>query len=134
MGERAGFGGQDQKPLILVVGADPGVTVEGDSYRDRYQAMLGRSAEGDERRWVFPLRIGSVELIPVSVMAEVPPGETAPVLPFFAAHAVAVSDVAAARSLTESNGITTHELPDGFFVSARDAYGQLEPVSASAGR
>jgi hypothetical protein len=101
------------------------VVEDGDlaGYRDRYAAMLGHPGEGDSRRWAFQLRVGRMEIIAASALEEVLPGETAPVLPFFAGHAVAVADVAAARALVKGNGIATHDLPDGFFVRAEDAHG-----------
>lgn len=92
-------------------------------YRDRYAALLGRPGEGDPRRWAFQLRVGRVEIIAASVMNEVLPGETAPVLPFFAAQAVAVASLPDTRKLVEDNGIATHDLPNGFFVRAADALG-----------
>jgi hypothetical protein len=92
-------------------------------YRARYATLLGRPGAGDARRWAFQLRVGRMEIISASALAEVLPGETAPVLPFFAAHAVAVSSLPTARTLVEGNGIATHDLPGGFFVRAGDACG-----------
>ncbi|MBV9846428.1 MAG: VOC family protein [Kutzneria sp.] len=94
-----------------------------DDYRARYAAMLGRPARTEGNRHLFQLRTGRVEISPATALADVLPGETAPVLPFFAAHGVAVADLAAARSLIESKGLATRRLPDGFFVSAADAGG-----------
>ncbi|MFD9735181.1 VOC family protein [Umezawaea sp. NPDC059074] len=104
--------------VLLVVADD-----ELPAYRDRYTAMLGRPATTDGPRQVFQLRVGRVEIIPASALPEVLPGETAPVLPFWAAQGVVVEDLTMARTLIEANGITTHPVPDGFFVSAADAYG-----------
>jgi glyoxalase-like protein len=104
--------------VLLVVADD-----ELPAYRDRYAAMLGRAATADGPRLVFRLRVGSVQIIPASALADVLPGETAPVLPFFAAVGVGVADPRVARDLVEGNGISTHDLADGFFVSAADAYG-----------
>jgi hypothetical protein len=90
-----------------------------DAYRDRYATILGRPADGS----VFRLRVGGVEIIPASALSEALPGEAAPLLPFFAAHAVAVADLTAARACVEGNAIATVELPGGFFVRAADACG-----------
>lgn len=72
---------------------------------------------------MFRLRVGSVRIVPVSAPADVLPGEVAPVLPYFAAVGVGVADVDVARDLVKGNGIATHDLPEGYFVSAADAHG-----------
>lgn len=111
--------GAQRLDAVMLVVADREIT----AYRDRYAAMLGRPATADGSRQVFQLRIGRVELVPAAALDDVLPGEVAPVLPFFAAHAVEVTDLTAARLLIEGHEIATHELPGGFFVSALDACG-----------
>ncbi|WP_433655389.1 hypothetical protein ACQPW1_31445 [Nocardia sp. CA-128927] len=51
------------------------------------------------------------------------PGGPAPATSDLAAMTIAVDDVAAARAIVDSAGIDTRGTFDGFFVSARDAYG-----------
>ena len=104
--------------VVLVVADD-----EGGAYVDRYAAMLGRQSTSDGPARVFRLRVGSVRIVPVSALADVLPGEAVPALPYFAAVGVGVADVDAARDLVKGNGIPTHDLPEGFFVSAADAFG-----------
>jgi hypothetical protein len=92
-------------------------------YVERYEAVLARRARIEGPRHVFELRVGRLEVLAGSALGDVLPGEKAPVLPFFAAQSVVVADLAAARSLIETNQIATHPIPEGFFVGAADAHG-----------
>jgi hypothetical protein len=94
-----------------------------DAYVDRYTKIIGAAPADDGPRKAFQLRLGRLELVPASKFDEILPGETAPVLPFIAAHTVKVADLAAAKSLIEGNGVATVDLDDGFFVGAADAFG-----------
>lgn len=102
---------------VLLVVADDQL----DGYVDRYAAILARSATEDGPRRVFALRSGRMEIAPASAMEALLPGMTAPAPPFFAAHAVAVDDLDAARRLVESSGVATRSTPDGFFADAHGA-------------
>ncbi|WP_330230818.1 hypothetical protein OHA40_33610 [Nocardia sp. NBC_00508] len=51
------------------------------------------------------------------------PGEPAPAPSYLAAMTIAVDDLAVARSIIENSGVALRETDEGFFVSARDAYG-----------
>ncbi|WP_208630197.1 VOC family protein [Amycolatopsis kentuckyensis] len=78
------------------------------AYRQRYDVITGG------RRLV--------DIIGVSDLDAVLPGETPRKLPYFAAHGVVVADLAKARKLIEEHvPTTTHDR--GFFVRAEDAFG-----------
>ncbi|WP_410630439.1 VOC family protein [Amycolatopsis sp. cmx-4-83] len=62
------------------------------------------------------------DIVGVSDLDAVLPGELPKELPFFAAHGVAVADLAKARKLVEEHVPTTTRA-DGFFVRAEDAGG-----------
>lgn len=94
-----------------------------ESYVERYSAILAAESHRDGPKRVWALRTGRFEIIPEAVLAEVLPDEQAPALPFLAAQTVAVRNLDMARKLVESNGIATHDMADGFFVSASDAFG-----------
>lgn len=111
-------GAKHLRSILLVL---PDNELEG--YRERYAAMFSRPGQTEGARRVFQLRLGRVEIMPLSRLDEALPDETAPALPFIAAITVAVADSRAARTLIETNGISTRPLADGFFVSARDAHG-----------
>jgi hypothetical protein len=80
-----------------------------EAYRNRYATMLGARHD--------------VRILPVSALDEVLPGETAPVLPYFAAQTVLVDDLDRARDLLSRNGFTPRDSPGGFFVRAEEAGG-----------
>ncbi|GAA0895182.1 MULTISPECIES: hypothetical protein [Streptomyces violaceusniger group] len=96
---------------------------ETDRYVERYRKVLGIPARQIGPRHVFALRIGGLEIVPLSALDEVLPGEKAPTLPYVAAQTVAVNDLGRAKSVIEGNGFATRPLPDGFFVSADDTRG-----------
>jgi hypothetical protein len=104
---------------VLIVADDP-------VYEDvvaRYAAIL---ATGPLRRGpvtVLGTAAARLEIVRSGDAQEVLPGEPAPAPSRFAAMTVAVDDVAAARAIVEDGGTATRPAGDGFFVSARDAYG-----------
>jgi hypothetical protein len=51
------------------------------------------------------------------------PDEPAPAASYLAAMTIRVADVVRARELVEAGGTATRGTADGFFVSARDAFG-----------
>ncbi|WP_410617998.1 VOC family protein [Amycolatopsis sp. cmx-8-4] len=89
--------------ILLVVADD-----EVENYRRRYDVITG----GEQL----------VDIVGASDLDAVLPGETAPRLPCFAAHGVAVDDLDKARKLVERHVPTTTR-DRGFFVRAEDAYG-----------
>jgi hypothetical protein len=104
---------------VLLVVPDDAV----DFYVERYSLITAATSHVDGPKRVWGLRAGQFEIIPESALAEVLPGEQAPALPFLAAQTVAVRDLDVARKFIKGNGIATHDMPDGFFVSAADAFG-----------
>ncbi|SCL61494.1 Glyoxalase-like domain-containing protein [Micromonospora citrea] len=104
---------------VLLVAPDDEV----DGHEERYARILDADVwiEGPKR--VIHLRHGRVEIIPQSSLDDVLPGHALPGLPLLAAHTVAVRDLTAARKLIEHNEISTHTTPEGFYVTAEDAYG-----------
>jgi hypothetical protein len=106
------------RSVLLVV---PDDAVE--SYVERYELILAVRSHVDGPKRVLGLRSGRFEIVPESALAEVLPGERAPALPFLAAQTIAVTDLDLARKLVEGNGIATHDMPDGFFVPAAEAFG-----------
>ncbi|WP_410666640.1 VOC family protein [Amycolatopsis sp. cmx-4-68] len=89
--------------ILLVVPDD-----EVDAHRARYRVI---TADDD-----------LVDIVGVSDLDSVLPGEPAKELPFFAAHGVAVADLAKTRNLIEHHVPTTTRA-NGFFVRAEDAGG-----------
>jgi hypothetical protein len=100
---------------VLLVVPDDAVA----SFVERYELILATPSRVDGPKHVLTLRAGRFEIIPESAL----PGEQAPALPFLAAQTIAVTDLDLARKLVEGNGIRTHDMPEGFFVSAADAFG-----------
>jgi hypothetical protein len=92
--------------ILLVVADD-----EVEKYRSRYDVITGG-----------PLDTSRVDIVGASDLDAVLPGETAPRLPYFAAHGVAVADLGRARKLVEQHVPTTTS-DRGFFVRAEDAGG-----------
>jgi Glyoxalase-like domain len=105
--------------LTLVV-AD----AELDAHRDRWARIVGREAHTDGAGWTVPLTHGRIEIVPRSRLADVLPGEDAPILPLLVAQTVAVADPVAARKLVDVAGFATYDRPGGgFFVPAAQAAG-----------
>lgn len=104
---------------VLLVVPDDAVT----SFVERYELILATPSQVDGPKHVLALRSGRFEIIPEAALPEVLPGERAPALPFLAAQTIAVTDLDLARKLVEGNGITTSDMPGGFFVPAADAFG-----------
>jgi hypothetical protein len=66
---------------------------------------------------------GRLELVRASRADVVLPGEAAPASSYLAAMTIAVRDLTVARDLVTNAGVPIRETGEGFFVSARDAYG-----------
>jgi catechol 2,3-dioxygenase-like lactoylglutathione lyase family enzyme len=104
---------------VLIIAPDPEVN----DYVARYEQILTVQARTAGPKRVLSLRAGVVVIIPESAVDEVLPGYVPPAVPLIAAHAVAVTDLVAARRLVDENGIPTQSCPDGFFVAADHACG-----------
>ncbi|WP_406312890.1 VOC family protein [Streptosporangium sp. NBC_01639] len=104
--------------VLLVVPDD-----EVDTHEEHYAQLLDTDVWFEGPKHVLPLRHGQVEIVPQSALDDLLPGHTLPALPLLAAHTIAVTDLAAARKLIETNEIPTHATPDGFYVAAQDACG-----------
>jgi hypothetical protein len=104
---------------MLLVTADDEV----DGHVARWARILGRSAPPAGGRHTFELGGSRIDLLPASALDAALPGESAPLLPFWAAQYVAVADLATARTVVTGNSLPVCELPDGFFVPARAAAG-----------
>lgn len=92
--------------LLLVVAED-----EVAAYRARYDLIIGGE-----------LRTGRVDVVGANELDALLPGETAPRLPYFAAHSIAVEDLTQARKYIEMT-VPTTTCERGFFVRAADAFG-----------
>lgn len=110
---------------MLLVTSDDDI----DAHVRRWSRIVGRPHRDDGPRRVFNLGTASIELIPDAALPDVLPGESAPLLPMFAAQTVTVADVTGARRLIDGAGLPTHDLPagnhprTGFFVPAVAAAG-----------
>ncbi|WP_326566821.1 VOC family protein [Amycolatopsis rhabdoformis] len=90
------------------------------AYTERYEQILDQTATDNS----FQLGIGRLDLVPVTRLDDVLPGEQAPRLPYFAAQTVAVENLATARKLVTEADLPTVDLPrQGFFVPAAHAGG-----------
>ncbi|WP_437618378.1 VOC family protein [Sorangium sp. So ce1151] len=90
----------------------------------RYEKYLGRPARADGPTRVFALEGSQVTLVADADLDTLLPGERAPALPAFAAYAVAVRDLGAARRLLEENGFPLRRSAAGdLFVPAAAALG-----------
>ncbi|NUS85718.1 MAG: VOC family protein [Streptomyces sp.] len=104
---------------VLMVAAD----AEFDAVTDRYAAMLRTVPRHRGPVAVLDATTAGLEIVRASDAEEVLPGEPAPASSYLAAMTVVVDDVAHARKTVESGGTPTRTAGDGFFVSARHAYG-----------
>ncbi|MFD4428778.1 VOC family protein [Nocardia sp. NPDC058497] len=90
---------------------------------DRYRAILDRTPEYEGPLTLFTVGPARLELVRAGDAGDVVPDEPAPAASYPAAVTIRVDDVTAARELVEDGGAPTISTADGFFVSARDAYG-----------
>ncbi|WP_236566768.1 VOC family protein [Nocardia sp. CY41] len=104
---------------VLIVAADG----EFDGIVERYGRILEAPAVGKGPRTVLELGTGRLELVRASQADAVLPGEPAPAPSYLAAMTIAVRDLRVARDVIEKAGVPVRETDEGFFVSAREAYG-----------
>ena len=75
---------------------------------------------------IFPLARGAVLIISAEALGVRYPGVTAPTLPYIAAHAYAVADMAATRTVLAENGVATEDGADGgIWVRPEHAHGSV---------
>lgn len=93
----------------------------------RMAAVTGVAAEDDEGGGIiFPLARGAVSIISAEALGVRYPGVTAPTLPYIAAHAYAVADMAATRTVLAENGVATEDGADGgIWVRPEHAHGSV---------
>ncbi|WP_242587134.1 VOC family protein [Streptomyces sp. MST-110588] len=106
--------------LMVADDADGGTF---DAIVDRYARVLEVEPRREGALTVLEMKAGRLEIVRASAAGDVLPGEPAPAASYLAAMTILVSDVGAARTLIEDSGTATQTTQDGFFVSARDAYG-----------
>ncbi|MFC6881694.1 MULTISPECIES: VOC family protein [Actinomadura] len=104
---------------VLLVADD----AEFDAIVDRYARILNAAPRRQGLMTVLDLADGRLEFVRSSDAEEALPGEPAPAASYLAAMTVLVDDVTAARTIVEDGGTGVRTTGDGFFVSARDAYG-----------
>ncbi|MFE7744597.1 VOC family protein [Nocardia sp. NPDC057455] len=104
---------------VLIVAAD----AEFDAIVERYSRISAVPAVGKGPLTVVEMGTGRLELVRASEAAAVLPGEPAPAPSYLAAMTIAVHDLAVARDVIGNAGVPLRETDEGFFVSARDAYG-----------
>ncbi|GAA1553400.1 VOC family protein [Actinomadura kijaniata] len=89
----------------------------------RYATILSTGPRRQGPLTVLDTAAARLEIVRSGDAEGVLPGEPAPAPSRLAAMTIAVEDVAAARTIVEGGGTATRPTDDGFFVSARDAYG-----------
>ncbi|UAK35878.1 VOC family protein [Nocardia asteroides] len=104
---------------VLIVAADG----EFDAVVERYGRILDVPAVRKGPLTVLEMGSGRLELVRTSQAAAVLPGEAAPASSYLAAMTIDVRDPTVARDLVTNAGVPIRETDEGFFVSARDAYG-----------
>ena len=109
-------GAVDLVEAILCV---PDAQIE--QYAERYRRYTGCAARENDAVQLFDLEQSRVTLVPAGVLDTLLPGATAPPPPAFVGYAVAVRDLASARTLLESNGLPVHEAPTGDIFVPGDA-------------
>ncbi|MFJ9367124.1 VOC family protein [Nocardia sp. NPDC101769] len=104
---------------VLIVAEDR----EFEGIVDRYSLILGRPPYQKGPLTLLDAGSVQVELVRATAAEEVLPGEPAPAASYLAAMTIRVADAVRARELVEAGGTATRGTSDGFFVSARDAFG-----------
>ncbi|WP_129839010.1 VOC family protein [Streptomyces sp. RFCAC02] len=104
---------------VLIVADDP----EFGAITDRYAGILRSAPRREGAVTVLDATAARLRFVRASDREEVLPGEPAPAASYLAAMTVLVDDAERARGIAEGNGVPTRPAGDGFFVSARYAYG-----------
>lgn len=104
---------------VLIVAEDTAY----DAITDRYARLLGTAPRCEGPVTVLGTGAARLRVVRASDAEEVLPGEPAPAASYLAAMTVVVEDTDHARRVVERGGTATRPTTDGFFVSARDAYG-----------
>ncbi|MGX1502707.1 UNVERIFIED_CONTAM: hypothetical protein RKD43_001332 [Streptomyces graminofaciens] len=90
---------------------------------DRYARLLQTAPGTEGPLTVLDAGAARLQIVRASDAGEVLPGEPVPAPSYLAAMTILVDDVAHARGIVEESGTPTRPAGDGFFVSARHAYG-----------
>ncbi|MEU8896965.1 VOC family protein [Nocardia sp. NPDC048505] len=98
-------------------------TAEMPAILDRYARITDRHCYRDGPRTVLDIGSARLEFLDAAAAEQVLPGEPVPAPSYPAAMTIRVDDPVRARRVVENGGIATRSVPDGFYVSARDAGG-----------
>ncbi|ALC24110.1 VOC family protein [Streptomyces pristinaespiralis] len=104
---------------VLMVADD----AEFDAITDRYARLLQTAPGAEGPLTVLDAGAARLQIVRATDAGEVLPGEPVPAPSYLAAMTILVDDVAHARGIVEESGTPTRPAGDGFFVSARHAYG-----------
>ncbi|WP_221350373.1 VOC family protein [Streptomyces beigongshangae] len=104
---------------VLIVAADS----EFDAITNRYTRILQVAPRREGPLTTLYAAAARLQFVRASDAEEVLPGEPVPASSYLAAMTILVDDVDDARKIVESNGTMTRPAGDGFFISARHAYG-----------
>ncbi|WP_406229782.1 VOC family protein [Nocardia sp. NBC_01009] len=104
---------------VLIVAADD----QFDAVVERYRRVLETDSRPEGARTVLERKDVRLELVRASDVSDALPGEPLLAQSYLAAMTIQVDDVNHARGIVEGAGTETRSTSDGFFVSARDAYG-----------
>ncbi|GAA3388745.1 VOC family protein [Cryptosporangium minutisporangium] len=104
---------------VLIVAEDDAF----DDTTDRYTRVLRPTVERRGPVTVLRMSTGRLEIVRASDAPAVLPDQPVPAPSYLAALTIRVDDLATARDVVENGGTATRTTGDGFFVSARDAYG-----------
>ncbi|MEV0296016.1 VOC family protein [Nocardia sp. NPDC050710] len=94
-----------------------------DTITERYRLLLDTEPVDEGPRRVLTGKDVRLELIRAADVADVLPGEPVPAPSYLAAMTIRVEEIERARRIVADSGTATRSTPEGFFVSARDAYG-----------
>lgn len=104
---------------VLIVADD----TDFDTTTDRYTRILRPIVERRGPVTALHMATGRLDIVRASDASAVLPDEPAPAPSYLAAMTIRVDDITTARAVVESGGTPARTTGDGFFVSARDAFG-----------
>ncbi|MET8111351.1 VOC family protein [Streptomyces prasinus] len=90
---------------------------------DRYSRIVQAPVRHEGPVVALEMSTARLEVVRASHAGDVLPGEPVPASSYLAAMTVLVHDIDTARKVVEDGGTATRAAGDGFFVSARHAYG-----------
>jgi hypothetical protein len=104
---------------VLIVADD----AEFEAITNQYTRLLQVAPRREGPLTTLCAAAARLQFVRASDAEEVLPGEPVPASSYLAAMTILVDDVDDARKIVESNGTMTRPTGDGFFISARHAYG-----------